>query len=253
MSSDILGLLILVLLLGALLILQRLSQRETQAIFLLLTRRADIAVVLFSLLFLPGVILHEASHYLVARLLRVRTGRVSLLPRTLPNGRLQLGFVETASSDWLRDTLIGAAPLFSGGAFVAYAGLMRLNLPLIWDHLINGSAAAAVDSLPILYHQPDFWLWFYLAFAVSSTMLPSPSDRRAWLPLALVSGLLFGLSLLAGAGPWLLLHLAEPLRRALQAISAVLGVSVFIHLVLLIPLATLRTFLSRLTGYQVIG
>ncbi|HEX9028794.1 MAG TPA: hypothetical protein VF823_06440, partial [Anaerolineales bacterium] len=121
MSSDILGLLILVLLLGALLILQRLSQRETQAIFLLLTRRADIAVVLFSLLFLPGVILHEASHYVVARLLRVRTGRVSLLPRTLPNGRLQLGFVETASSDWLRDTLIGAAPLFSGGAFVAYA------------------------------------------------------------------------------------------------------------------------------------
>lgn len=253
MSPDITGLLILAALLGTLLILQRLSQRETQAIFLLLTRRADIAVALFSLLFLPGVILHEASHFVMAKLLRVRTGRVSLLPRALPNGRLQLGFVETASTDWLRDALIGSAPLFLGGAFVAYAGLTRLGLPLMWEKLVSVGPSAAFDALPTLFDQPDFWLWFYLVFTVSSTMLPSQSDRRAWLPLALTAGLLLGLSLLAGAGPWLLLHLAEPLNRALQAVSAILGISVFIHLVLLVPLVFLHAFISRLTGLQVVG
>ena len=104
------GVLYLLILLGPLFILQRSLHRETQAIFLLLTRRTELAIILFSLLFFPGILLHESSHYLTARLLGVRTGKFSLVPRVQPGGRLQLGYVETASSDWLRDALIGAAP-----------------------------------------------------------------------------------------------------------------------------------------------
>ena len=108
------GLLWLLLLLGPLLILQRGLHREVQAIFLILTRRPDITIVMFSLVFF-------------------RTGRFSLLPRPLEDGRLQLGFVETSSADWLRDALIGAAPLLAGGLFVAYAGLERLGLLTLWQ------------------------------------------------------------------------------------------------------------------------
>src|SRR5512145_1583640 len=100
--------------LGPLLFAQRWLHRETQLVFLLLTRSARLALGLFSLLFFPGVLLHELSHYLMARLLGVRTGRFSLLPELMPDGKLRLGFVETAETDIVRDALIGAAPLISG-------------------------------------------------------------------------------------------------------------------------------------------
>lgn len=246
------GLLWLLLLLGPLLILQRILHRETQAIFLLLTRRAEIALALFSLLFFPGVLLHETSHFIMARLLGVHTGRFSLLPRPLPDGRLQLGFVETAATDWLRDALIGGAPLLVGGAFVAYAGLTRLGLTTLWWNSLSGGLAAFWDSLPSLYGQPDFWLWFYLTFAVSSTMLPSPADRRAWLPVAFVIAILLVLSLFAGAGPWLLSHLADPLDQIFHALAIVLGISVFVHLVLWLPLWGIRRALVQITGLEVV-
>jgi hypothetical protein len=245
------GLWWLLLLLAPFLVLQRRLHLETQAVFLLLTRRGDLALGLFSILFFPGVLLHEASHYLVAKLVGVRTGRFSVLPRPLPGGRLQLGYVETASADVLRDALIGLAPLISGGLFVAYVGLYRLGLPAAWESLANGN----LDVLSILRGlqlQPDFWLWFYLTFAVSSTMLPSPSDRHAWLPLVIIAALLLGFGLLAGAGPWLLENLSNPLNRALRSVSMVIGIAAGIHMILLPPVWAIRQALTKVTGYRVV-
>jgi hypothetical protein len=249
---DLDGLWQLLLLLGPVLILQRRLHLEIQAVFLLATRRADLALVLYSVLFFPGVLLHEASHYLMARLLGVRTGRFSVLPRALPGGRLQLGFVETSSSDIFRDALIGAAPLVTGGLFVAYAGLYPLGLPVVWESLASGSTGF-LASLAGVQQQPDFWLWFYLTFAVSSTMMPSPSDRNAWTPLVLTAAFLLALSLVAGVGPWLIENLSLPLNHAFRSIALVLGITAGVHLVLLPPVWFLRLLLMKVTGLRVIA
>jgi hypothetical protein len=245
------GLVWLLLLLGPLLFSQRWLHREVQSIFLLLTRRIDLSVILFSILFFPGVVLHESSHFFMALLLGVRTGKFSLWPDILPNGRLRLGYVETAAVDPLREGLIGAAPLLSGGLFVAFIGLERLNLHTLWGYLLAGGPASILSLAPQLINRPDFWLWFYLAFTVSATMMPSASDRRAWLPLSLLTGLLLGFSLLAGAGPWLLMHVAEPLNWALRSAAVVLAVSLFFQALLLLPLWGIRWVLNRLTGLQI--
>jgi len=242
----------LLLTLGPLLILQRLLHREVQAIFLLITRRVDIAMMLFSLVFFPGVLLHEGSHYLMARLLGVPTGRFSLVPHPLPNGKLQLGYVETASTDWLRDALVGAAPLLAGGLFVAYAGLARLGLLTMWRQYSLGGPPLMPGALQDAFNQPDFWPWFYLTFSVSSTMLPSASDRRAWVPLTFTVIILLGLSLIAGAGPWLAANLASPLNLILQSVAVVFGISILVHLVLLPPLWVLRHLISWVTGLELI-
>jgi hypothetical protein len=246
------GLWWLLLLLGPFLLLQRRLHLETQAIFLLVTRRGDLALVLYSVLFFPGVLLHEASHYLMARLLGVRTGRFSVIPRPLPGGRLQLGFVETSSSDIFRDAMIGLAPLLTGGTFVAYAGISRLGLPGLWEGLASGSASIS-SSLALLQLKPDFWLWFYLTFAVSSTMMPSPSDRNAWMPLVLISALLLGIGLAAGAGPWLVANLSVPVNQAFRSVALVFGIAAGVHLVLLPPLWMVRVLLMKATGLRVVG
>lgn len=248
--SNLYGLVWLLLALGPLLFVQRRLHREIQSVFLLITRHHEISLALFSLLFFPGVLLHELSHFVAARILGVRTGRFSILPTPMPDGRLRLGFVETVSVDFFRDALIGAAPLLSGGLFVAYVGIQRLKLTLLWDSLAYGqlSVQKALTSIPA---QADFWLWFYLAFTISSMMLPSSSDRRAWLPLTLAVAALIVMALLGGAGSWMVVNLAPKLNQVLQALAVAFGISVFLHMALLLPVLCLRKLLSRLTGLEV--
>jgi hypothetical protein len=242
----------LVILLVPMVYLQRYLQREIQAIFLLITRQAEISMALFSLLFLPGVLLHEGSHFIMARLLGVRTGRFSIIPRKLEGGRIRLGYVETASVDFFRDALIGLAPLITGGVFIAVLGASRLGLNSLWVSLTQGKLELINPAIKTIVSQPDFWLWFYLIFTVSSTMMPSASDRRAWLPLFLVIVGVIGLLLLIGIGSILLAKMGAAVTTAVETMNMVFGITVLIHLVLLIPLFLIRTIISRMVGLKVV-
>jgi hypothetical protein len=240
------------LLLIPLIFLQRFLQREIQSIFLLITRQPEISMALFSIIFLPGVALHEVSHFLTANLLEVRTGRFSILPKKVEGGRIRLGYVETASTDFVRDALIGAAPLILGGIFVAYAGASRLGLDKLLGVISHGQMNAINLAIQSVIAQPDFWLWFYLVFVVSNTMFPSASDRKAWLPLILVMIIILGLILLIGAGPWIMTRLGATLKSALDAIVMVLGMTVLIDLALLPPTYFIRRIISRILGLRVV-
>ena len=118
--------------------------------------------------------------------------------------------------------------------------------------MLAGSLQIFLESFGKLMAQPDFWLWFYLALVVSSTMLPSESDRRAWLPVGLILLCLFGISLVAGAGPWLYQNLAAPLNQVLRSIALVFGISAALHLLLLPFIWLLRSLLARLLGLEVV-
>lgn len=218
-----------------LVLLQRLLHREIQAVFLLLTRHPQISIILFSILFLPGVFIHELSHYVMAKLLGVRTRGFSIIPHILPDGRLQMGYVETEAADIVRDSLIGLAPLIAGSLCVAYAGIDRLHLNKVWEIWQSGQLALFWQGLLSLPEVKDFYLWFYFTFAVSSTMMPSDADRFSWLPLGLWGAALFTLAIFAGAGAWMLAHVAPRLNDFLASISILFSLSNAVHLSLLIP------------------
>lgn len=246
------GLLWVLLSLLPLIFLQRALHREIQAVFLLLTRSLEVALVIFSILFLPGVLLHELSHFLMAKLMFVRTGRFSLVPRQLEDGRLLLGYVETAPADFLRDSLIGVAPLISGGLFVYYVGRVRLNMVGLWDTFSGLNWNPVMERLGQMYSQPDFWIWFYLLVAVSSTMFPSSSDRRKWLSLLIAFSLLLGLAILAGIGPWMLENLAPYVNEFLYSLAIVFFISGAVHFMILIPTLLVRRLLSSALRLEVV-
>jgi len=245
------GILSLLIILGAFILLQRRLHWEIQAVFLLLTRRQDLAIVLFSLLFLPGVFIHEVSHYLMARLLGVRTGRLSIVPRPMEDGRLQLGYLETGRADFVRDALIGAAPLLFGGVIIGFIALFPLRVPDIWNGFASGSPEAVMQGPAFFFSKADFWLWFYLAFAISSTMIPSRSDRRGWLPVSLLIATILVVGISIGAGSWLFQHASSTMGRLLVGITFIFGTGLAVHLILLIPMIFLRSLISRVTGYKV--
>jgi hypothetical protein len=231
--------------------LPQILQREIQSIFLLITRQADLSMALFSLLFFPGVLLHESSHFIMAQVLGVNTGKISILPRKLDNGKIRLGYVETESTDFLRDALIGMAPLLTGGIFITLVGVYQLGLQTLWSSIIQGHVTASIQIIKSATIKPDFWLWFYLIFTVSSTMMPSAADRRAWIPLLLCVLGLLGLILLAGIGPWLMTHLELALIAAINAINLIFGITIVTHIIILPPTWLVRKLISRIKHLQV--
>lgn len=245
------GLLWFALTLVPLIFLQRLLHREIQAVFLILTRNQTFTVGLFSLLFFPGVLIHELSHFLMARLLGVRTGQFSLVPQVTRDGRIILGYVETARADVVRDSLIGAAPLLAGGLFLAFISAPKLELPAVLAFAQAAQFDLFWQALGLIPQVNDFPLWFYLTFAVSSTMLPSTADRHAWTPLAVWVGALLALIVVAGAGPWMLEHAAPPLNNFLGAVATIFGFSAVIHIILLLPTYLTHRLLSRITHLDV--
>jgi hypothetical protein len=245
------GLLWLLAALVLLIFLQRTMHREIQAVFLILTRRPGVTQVIFALFFLPGVFLHELSHFLMAKLLGVQTGKFSLIPQAQPDGKLRLGYVETASGGFIRDALIGAAPLVTGSLLVAFASIFLLHLLPLWDFIRLGEWGGFWSGLVGLPKAPDFWLWFYLTFTISSTMLPSASDRHAWLPVGLLMIALVGVAILAGVGQWMLENLASPFNSFLRALALIYGLSGIIHALLIIPFLLIHLLLAKLTGVDV--
>jgi hypothetical protein len=118
----------------------------------------------------------------------------------------------------------------------------------LWDVLRNGQFELFWLGLTLLPKVIDFYLWFYLTFAVSSTMMPSASDRHAWLTFGLALAVLVGLAVLAGAGPWMLANIAPALNSFLYGVAMLFGLSAVIHFLFMVPAAFTHKLLARLTG-----
>ncbi len=234
-----------------LLALERWIHRHAQGIGLLLTRHQDLAIILYSSLFLPGVALHEFSHWLMAKLLAVETARFSLWPQRQADGTLRLGYVETVKVDFLREALIGIAPLLAGSVVVVLIGYSRLAVGPLGAAMAAGDIAAAVARLLDTLRSPDSFLWLYLLFTVSNSMLPSASDRRAWLP---VGGLLAAVGLLlygAGAAPLVMDWIGAPLAAGVRVVASAFSITVGVDLLILPLLWVIEKIIIRVTGLKV--
>jgi hypothetical protein len=123
---------------------------------------------------------------------------------------------------------------------------------ILWDTLRNGQLNLFWMGVNALTRAQDFYLWFYLTFAVSSTMMPSESDRHAWLELVVSVGVLFSVSLLIGAGPWMLDNVAPLVSSFLSSVAVIFGLSCMVHVVLVLPMALIHKLLARATGVDVV-
>ncbi len=66
MSTALMPFIWVIIAFVALLLMQRWIHTHLHGVSMLITRRAEWAVILYSLVLLPGVFLHEISHWLTA-------------------------------------------------------------------------------------------------------------------------------------------------------------------------------------------
>jgi len=186
----------------ALLLLERWIHRHLQGVALLLVGDAEVAIWLYALPLLPGVLLHEISHALAALFVGARVGRISVLPAR-QGERIQLGFVPVEATGPLRTAFIGLAPLASGCLALLLIGHLALDLSLLGAALAAGDPQAIWAGLVQAARASDAAVWAYLAFAISNTMLPSRSDMRTWPAMLLFLAATAALVAVLGLGPTL--------------------------------------------------
>ncbi len=234
--------------------LKRWIGAHAQGVAFLLTGNRRVAIWFFWVLFLPGTILHEFSHWLTATLLGVKTGRFSLWPKGKKKGELQMGSLQVDVADPFRHSLIGLAPLIFGSIAVLIIGQGRLELGQLGLALSSGDleviGSAVVKTLVV----PDVWLWLYLLFAISNAMLPSPSDRQAWWSVFIYLGLALFLAIGFGLNPILSPQFQEfglvVITHLLYAFLITIAVDIFFILIIILIETTFAWILGRRVQYN---
>ncbi len=143
--------------------LSQLVTRSLSTFFFQVTKSKHATVQLLSFLFLPGVIVHELAHMLVASILFVPVGEIEFMPK-LVGDSVKLGSVSIAKTDPLRRALIGFAPVF-------------LGLVIILGSLFYFSPSVSSWLIVVL---------LYVLFEVGNTMFSSKKDMEGTLEVLVV-------------------------------------------------------------------
>lgn len=236
----------------AVLLISLIGARNVFAFFLqdltkMLTGSSRLGLVVYSLLFLPGVIIHEISHFFVAAFLGVHTGTITIFPSDFSDeGEQSLGSVQVAKADVLRGSLIGLAPLFMGS--ISIIAITSWQFPQLIDSIL--SLEGTLNQLLIegrrILAEPLNVVWLYLIFAISNTMFVSHSDRRSWPALLVLLTLLTLIAAWAGVSSSILNFLRQPLLTALNILTAAFFVSLVVDVIALTPLVLVHNVVKKL-------
>lgn len=159
--------LFLAILLFALFFLSRHMTKLFSKLFMKLFHSQHVMIYLLSFIFLPGVVLHELSHLLLANLLFVRTGEVEFFPE-IHDTEVKMGSVAIDRTDPLRRFLIGVAPVIGGLGVLLAASSLLLDTILSWKSMAL----------------------FYVVFQIANTMFSSSKDMEGSI------GFLVGMSII---------------------------------------------------------
>ena len=231
--------------------LNRWISTHVQGVAYLLTGNLNVAMWLFWVLFLPGTLLHELSHWLAAILLRVKIGSFSLWPKLKKGGQLQMGAVQVDVADPFRHSLIGLAPLIFGSLAVLIIGQGRLELGRIGLALISGDLEMIWQAMADTLAVPDVWVWLYLVFAISNAMLPSASDRESWRTVLIYLGLALILAIGLGLNPTVSTQLQEFSLSILTFLLSAFTITIAVDLFFIILILFVETAISWLLGKQI--
>lgn len=177
----------------------------------------NILVWVWSLVFLPGTVIHELSHFLAATATGTKTGKIEILPEYLEdsiggNRHVALGYVQVASMNPIQGFIVGIAPLITGILLLVWLA------PMIIAHYYGG------DTLL-------FALKTYLFFTVANSLFPSWSDIKQTIPLIIITVIFLAIA-------WLLdfsffVGSAPRFQNILISISQALIFSALLNLVII--------------------
>ena len=167
------------------------SKRIVNLLYLLIQKvfgNNKIAVWVLAIVFLPGTVIHEVSHLIMALILRVPTGPISIFPtiqnptpygsdKSHPSGvTIKTGHIMVAKTDPIRMTLIGVAPMIVGLMIIYFLGNILYPTPYgsFFNFFTRGEIFQITPRVLIVFTA-------YLMFITSVTMFSSKQDLKSLL------------------------------------------------------------------------
>ncbi len=204
---------------------------EISGISLLIFGSTRPGLGLYTLIFLPGTIIHELSHWIVAEVLQVRTGEISIFPDKEEGNTQRLGSVATERTDPFRGFLIGLAPFVSG----------LLILVILGQLLSSGWG---------IYPWWQLVLLIYGIIVVGNSMMISSADRKSW-PFIVIFFALLGI-LVSKYYPSLITSNYPRFIEILNPLNIVLGVTAGLNLVMIGGSYAVRRLIEKMTKKRII-
>ncbi len=237
--------------LAALIWIQRWLQRHIFGVGWIVAQENHLATVIYYMVLLPGVFIHEFSHWLVAGVVNVKTKRLTTWPKIDKSGELEPAFIkveDTKNPVFL--TLIGIAPFVSGLALVLLISGSMLHLPDLIKAFATNDVNVIAAAFQTLLLRPDFVLWFYLLFAIGNTMMPGKADREGWLIIGgLIVGALIFLAVI-GFSAAEIRWFSGPIPAVINSLTAVFLMIFAVDVVVAFLLFAIERLAERLTQRQ---
>lgn len=209
----------------------------------------QVALIFYFVLVLPGVVIHELSHWLMATLLGVRVSKFRLGPvRKGRSKRVSLGSVRVGKVDPLRASLIGLAPLLGASAVILLIGNLVLDVGGLAASIAGGGPEALLAAWQEATQVPDCWLWLYLIFAISNAMLPSESDMSAVRPVLIFLGVAAAIFLVVGGVPSIPLGVREAVNAVAGYLASAFGLTLAVDALFILVIALLLWVTRWLQG-----
>jgi len=189
-------------------------------------------IITWSLIFLPGTLIHEVSHFLLAAFTGARTGRIEIFPEYLEeeaeeelDRQVTLGYVQTQRLNPIQGFLVGTAPFLLGLPFI-----------ILLSFLIRDAYAAGDYRLLIPYG--------YLFFTIGNSFFPSTTDIKQAIPLVVVS-VIFAVLAWIFLGFRFMFTPTPFVQNLLSVLSGALFLSVVLNLVIIAILSVSNQVLRR--------
>lgn len=207
-------------------------------------------VWLWSLIFLPGTVVHELSHFLAAVMTGARTGKIEIFPSLKPSkvqprhGEVgpseisekmtHLGYVKMQRLGPVRGFLVGTAPLLVGLTLLIWLA-STIEFRILNSDLPAGQAGFRMTGIKALK--------LYFFFTVANSLFPSWSDIKQALPLVAIGVIAAGV--LGQLGVSVSLAPTASVLEIFDSLKSALWLSGGINITILAIIWTLNRFLLR--------
>ncbi|MCU0466674.1 MAG: hypothetical protein MUF38_19160 [Anaerolineae bacterium] len=215
----------------------------------LLTKDFRTTTVLFYVLFLPGIVLHEVALFFAASFLNVRAERILRFPQVQEIADLKINFIRLSprAPRW-KIALIELAPPLVGVIVISAIANGILNINAALTVMRTGDLADVGTGMAMLTAKPDFWLWTFILFTIANTMTPRFTAQRALRPVLIGLGVLGIVLASAGLIDQVLAPVIDPIVQFVNVLAVVFAVTVAINTSAIFVLGVIEQSIERVTG-----
>ncbi len=216
-----------------------------------MTNQYQTTTILYYAFFFPGILLNQITVWAVAGFLNVRAKRSIAWPQKQEIGELNLNFVQLSKNvDPLRLAIISVAPLIIGMLLTWHIANNILSIQtfitMMGQSGFLGNVAEAVGKLTAAQ---DFWLWVYIAFTISNTMMPKFSNLRGWrIIIGFFVVIVIALYAMGVGNQVVMDNLLGPVSKSLNSLSSIFAIIIGLDIFMVAVLGTLEAIIERVTG-----